>query len=149
MTLHRTLAAALAAAAIAAPAAAAKPAAEKDMHASTAQAAKAQQKLDQRQDLRSADTIDAAMHPRKSPVVVDAPGATVVDSQSKSPLPGPPTWPTNPKPITPAPAAKPVDDGGIDWKSVGIGLAGTVLAIGGIVAVTSRTRRNPRARVSV
>ena len=77
MTIRRTLAAALAAAAIAAPAASAQPA---DMHASTAQAAAQAQ---QRQDLRGEHARDAALRPRVSEAV-NAPGASVVDSQSKS-----------------------------------------------------------------
>ena len=148
MTIRRTLAAALAAAAVAAPAATAKPVS--DMHASTAQAAAAAQ-AHQRQDLRSPDARDAAQHPRKSPVVVNAPGATVVDSQSTgTPVaPGQPTWSVNPQPISqaPAPAAAPSDDG-VDWVTIGLGIAGTLLVLGGIVALTSRTRTTPRARVS-
>ena len=100
------------------------------MHASTAQAAAQAQ---QRQDLRSPDAIDAAQHPRKTQAV-DAPGATVVDSQStRTPV---------------APAAAPTDDG-VDWVTIGIGLAGTLLVLGGIAVVTSRTRSTPRTRVSV
>jgi hypothetical protein len=147
MTIRHTLAAALAAAAIAAPAATAQPVA--DMHASTAQAAAQAQ---HRQDLRSPDAVDAAQHPRKSPVVVDAPGATAADSQSTRTLvaPGQPTWAVNPQPISPAPAvaASPSDDG-VDWVTIGLGIAGTLLVLGGIVALTSRTRTTPRTRVSV
>jgi hypothetical protein len=122
MTIRTTLAAALAALAIATPAAVAQPA---DMHASTAQAA-AQAQL--RQDLRSPDTIDAAQRPRTAEAV-DAPGATVVDSQSTR------------TPVTPvAPAAVPSDDG-VDWATIGIGLAGTLLVLGGIAVLTSRTAR--------
>ena len=145
MTIRTTLAAALAAVAVAAPAAVAQPA---DMHASTAQAAAQAQ---QRQDLRSPDAIDAAQRPHKAQAV-DAPGATVVDSQSTSTpvAPGQPTWAVNPKPIPPAPAqaATPTDDG-VDWGTIGIGLAGTLLVLGGIAFVTSRTRSTPRTRVSV
>ena len=130
MPIRRTLAAVLAATAIAAPAAAtAKPV---DMHASTAQAAAQAQ---HRQDLRSPDAIDASQHPRKSPVVVNAPGATVVDSQSSPAAPAP------------APAVAKSDDG-VDWLAIGLGIAGTLLVLGGIVAVTSRSRRLPRARAS-
>jgi hypothetical protein len=143
MTIRRTLAAALAATAIAAPAATAQPA---DMHASTVPAAAQAQRG---QDLRSPDAIDAAVHPRKP---VNAPGATAADSQSTiNPVaPGQPTWATSPKPIAPpAPAAVAHSDDGIDWTTIGIGIAGTLLALGGIVALTSRSRRLPRPRVSV
>ena len=115
MTIRRTLAAALAASAIAAPAAAAQPA---DMHASTAQAAAQAQ---QRQDLRGEHAQDAALHPRTAQAV-NAPGATVVDSQSKSTpvAPGQPTWAVNPKPLPPVTAqASTKSDDGVDWTTIG------------------------------
>ena len=149
MTIRHTVAAVLAASAIAAPAASAMPA-PPDMHASTAQAAAAAQAL-HRQDLRSPDAIDAATNPRKSPVVVNAPGATAVDSQSTTGVvaPGQPTWAVNPKPIPPAPAVAVAEsDDGVDWLTIGLGIAGSLLLIGGIAAVTSRSRRLPRARAS-
>jgi hypothetical protein len=147
MTIRRTLAAALAASAIAAPAAVAMPA-PPDMHASTAQAAKVQQS---RQDLRSPDAADAALHPRKSPVVVNAPGATVVDSQStdKPVAPGQPTWAVNPQPLhAPAqPASTSASDDGTDWTTIAIGAGLTLLIIGGI-ALVSRSKALPRTRLS-
>ena len=146
MTIRTTLAAALAAVAIATPAAVAQPA---DMHASTAQAAAQAQ---QRQDLRSADARDAATNPRKSQAV-NAPGATVVESQSKvTPVaPGQPTWAVNPKPLPPPTqhVSTTSSDDGVDWGTIGIGLAGTLLVLGGIAVLTSRTRstrRSTRAR---
>ena len=181
MSIRRTLIAALTAVAIAVPAAtaAAQPA---DMHASTAiAAAKAQQqpKQDLRsrrraarraagqaarvgrrrggpakrvQDLRSPDAVDAAVHPRKSPVIVNAPGATVVDSQAKSTpvAPGQPTWAVNPKPLTPPSqtAAATKSDDGVDWTTIGIGVGITLLLVGGIAALTARTRPTPRTPAS-
>ena len=145
MHIRTPLTAALAALAIATPAAVAQPA---DMHASTAQAAAEAQ---QRQDLRSPDAIDAAQHPRKTQAV-DAPGATVVDSQStRTPVaPGQPTWAVNPKPIAPAPApAATQSDDGVDWATIGIGLAVTLIVLGGIAVLTTRTRSTARTRVSV
>ena len=149
MTIRRTLAAALAASAIAAPAAVAMPA-PPDMHGSTAQhAAKVQQSG---QDLRSPDAADAALHPRKSPVIVNAPGATVVDSQAKSTpvAPGQPTWAVNPKPLTPPSqtAAATKSDDGVDWTTIGIGVGLTLLLVGGIAALTARTRPTPRTPAS-
>lgn len=182
MSTRRTLTAALATLALAAPAAtaAAQPA---DMHASTAiAAAKAQQpprqdlrspdarhaalmtkqhqadsavaaRAQRVQDLRSPDAADAALHPRKSPVVVNAPGATVVDSQAKTTpvAPGQPTWAVHPKQLPPpaqtASVAK--GDDGTDWGTIGIGVGLTLLLLGGIAAVTARTRTLPRTRVSV
>ena len=145
MNIHNTLAAAIATLALAAPAAAvAQPA---DMHASTAQAAA---KALQRQDLRSPDAIDVAQNPRKAQAVVNAPGATVVDSQAKSTpvAPGQPTWAVNPQPIKPAPAVATSDDG-TDWTTIGIGLGLTLLVVGGIAVLTNRMRPAPRTRASV
>ena len=146
MNIHNTLAAALATLAIAAPAAAvAQPA---DMHASTAQAAAQAQ---QRQDLRSPDAIDAAQHPRKAQTI-DAPGATVVDSQSTTTpvAPGQPTWAVNPQPIPPATAPAAVKSGdGTDWATIGLGIAGTLLVLGGLAVATNRLRPAPRTRAGV
>jgi hypothetical protein len=143
MTIRRTLAAALAASAIAAPAASAMPA-PPDMHASTAQA-------QQRQDLRGEHAQDAALHPRKA-VVVNAPGATVVESQSKSTpvAPGQPTWAVNPKPLPPltAQAAATKSDDGVDWTTIGLGIGISLLVIGGVAALSSRSKGLPRTRVS-
>ena len=132
MSITRTLAAALAIAALAVPAAQAQPA---DKHASVAQAAaKAQNK----QDLRSADARDAAQHPRS---------ATAVESTTQ---PGPPTWPAHPQPLTPAPVAEVTDGGtGIDWTTIGLGIAGSLLAVSGLAALTSRrSRRLQRLRAT-
>ena len=146
MTIRRTLAAALAASASAAPAASAMPA-PPDIHASTAQAA-AQAK---QQDLRSPDAADAALHPRRSTLVVNAPGATAVDSQStdKPVAPGQPTWAVNPQPLhAPAqPASTSASDDGTDWTAIAVGAGLTLLIIGGI-ALMSRSKALPRTRLS-
>ena len=148
MTIRRTLAAALAASAIAASAASAMPA-PPDMHASTAQAAA---KAQQRQDLRGEHAQDAALHPRTAQAV-NAPGASVVDSQSKSTpvAPGQPTWAVNPKPLPPPTqtASTTSSDDGVDWATIGIGVGITLLVLGGIVALTNRSRSLPRTRASV
>ena len=113
-----------------------------DVHASVALAgAKAQQK----QDLRSADARDAAT-PRRP---VNAPGATAVDSATRPALPGPPTWPVNPRPIAPAPVVHAsVTGSGIDWTTIGLGIAGSLLVLGGIAAVALHSRRISRTRVA-
>ena len=145
MTIHRTLAATLAAMAIAASAAHAMPA---DMHASTAEAAA---KAQQRQDLRGEAARDAALHPRKAQAV-NAPGATAADSQAKTTpvAPGQPTWAVNPKPLPPPSqhVSTTSSDDGIDWATVGIGVGITLLVMGGIVALTSRSRTLSRTRIS-
>jgi hypothetical protein len=136
--IARTLIAALAVTALAVPAAQAQPA---DMHASVAQAtAKAQQQ----QDFRSPDTIDAARLRGHGAAAVNAPGATAVDSATRPAprtQPGPPTWPVNSQPITPAHAVKAVDDGGVDWAPIALGIVGGLLAVGAVAVLTTRRRR--------
>ena len=144
---------ALAVAALMVPAAAqAQPA---DMHASTAvAAAQARHQAQGNQDLRSPDARDAAVHPRAVAKTINALGATAADSQSIKPAPAvpqAPTWPTNPKPVTSAPAsqAAPGTSGdGVDWTTVLIGIAGSLLAVGALALVANR-RRPPRLGTSV
>ena len=120
----RTATITLAAAALAAPTAIARPTDTPP----TATAAV------QEQDLRSPDARDAAANPR------DAREAAF------RPLPGPPTWPTNPQPINSAPAAEATDSGnGIAWATIAIGIAAGLLAVG---AIAGRTRRTARARIT-
>ena len=130
MKIRRTLAAALAATAIAAPAAAAEPPA--DMHASTAIAAA---KAQQRQDLRGEHAKDAALHPRKTQ-------ASLLPTS-----PGHPGESGNAKPLPPVTAQVTRSDDGVDWMTIALGVAGTLLVFGGIVALTTR-RPVPRTRVS-
>jgi len=102
-----------------------------------------------KQDLRSPDARDAAIPRRKA---INAPGATAVDSATRPApraLPDPPTWPVDPEPITPASAVEATGDdgGGVDWAPIGIGIAGGLLAVGGIAALAGR-RRWQRLRVA-
>ena len=166
MSIARTLVAALAVTALAAPAAQARPA---DIHASFAEAAaKAQQKQDLRspdgieaartrghaavQDLRSPDGIEAAhLRGHAAADAINARGATAVDSATR-PAPrtfaGPPTWPANPQPIAQVHAVKVVDDGGVDWTTIGLGIAGGLLAVSVAVVLTARRRRTQRLRLA-
>jgi hypothetical protein len=134
MSTTRKLAAALAIGALAAPAAAqAQP---PDMHASTATAlAQAHQK----QDLRSPDARDAALRPRRAG-----------EPFSGSAPQGMPAWPANPQPITPAPATPVADDGNpVDWPTIALGIAGSLIAVAGLGAVMNRrSRRTQRVRVA-
>ena len=136
MSTIRTLAAALAVAAVAAPGAQAKPAAvnpaQADMHASTALA-------QPKQDLRSPDARDAAKPHVRGPAMTPA-----------APAPGQPTWPKSPQVLIPPKTTQPAAhaDTGADWEAIGIGVAGSVLAISGVGLVASRrSRRLQRARV--
>jgi hypothetical protein len=141
MTIIRTLAAALAVAALAAPAASqAKPVA--DMHASVAVAAAQAQ----RQDLRSPDARDAAAGRIVAAHAVNAPGATAVDSQSQRPLPGAPTWPADPQPIKSAPVTSvPRSDNSIDWTTVVLGIAGSLIAVGAFALIANRRSHRTRS----
>ena len=129
MTITRTLVAALAAFALAVPAAqAAQP---PDMHASVAMA-NAQAN---RQDMRSPDARDAALNAVQPAPAVNAPGATAVDSQSKVPA-------------APSAPVAPADDG-IDWTTIALGIAGSLIAVGGIALLaTRRTRQTHRVRAT-
>jgi hypothetical protein len=53
-----------------------------------------------------------------------------------------------PQPIAAVPGAKVTHDpGGINWTTIGLGIAGTLLAVSGIAALTGRrTRRLERLR---
>jgi hypothetical protein len=119
-TLSSLAAAALLVAAIAVPVASAMPiddARQKDMHASTVV-----KPADPFQDRRS----EAAADPTRAPEL---------------PV-GLPTWPVDPKPITPVSQA-PVadgDDGGIDWQVPVIAAIGALLLAGGLVAAGTRYR---------
>ena len=133
MSITRTLAATLAIAVLGVSGAQAQPA---DMHASTAMAA-AEARL--KQDLRSADARDAALHPRDA------------REPAGHGVPGPPTWPSHPQVIAPAAEAAPVDTGsGVDWLPIVIGAGISVLAMAGLVTLNNRrVRRLHRARVTV
>jgi hypothetical protein len=114
-SIIRTITTAIAIAALAAPTALASPA-DTSPAVAKAAAAAAQHK----QDVRSPDAVDAATRP---------------------PLAGPPTWPVNPQPITSAPTAKVADGGnGVAWATIGLGIAGSLLAIGGIATLSRRRR---------
>ena len=135
MTIPRTLAAALAAAAIAAPAASAEPAASPPSFAQPQQA----------QDLRGERARDAAIHPEDAPQIHSrlAPFSGPVS-------PGHPSEAANTTPLPPvndAPVS--ASDDGVDWPTLGLGIAGLVLFMGGVVALATRTRSAPHTRISV
>jgi hypothetical protein len=115
---RRTLTAALAGLLIAAPAASARPA---DIHPGLGQSAAASNI----QDLRSPDARDATNHYQ-----------TPTSSQAGT------SAPAQVQPITGAPAAKATHNGnGVDWMLIGLGVAGSLLALVGLAALTLRTQR--------
>jgi hypothetical protein len=151
MTIHRTLAGALAVAAIAVPAAAA-PAQPADMRTwgvqANAQAREAQvrkQPATARQDLRSPDARDAARtasrsvtptQDLRSPDARDAAVNPRVVGDRQPPTIGSPD---------PAPAPVPAKSGdGLDWAPIGLGLAGCLLGVGGLTALSVRRTRRVR-----
>jgi hypothetical protein len=68
----------------------------------------------------------------------------VIDRPSAPPNSRPDVTPTLVRDITP----KPVADDVTAWTTIAIGIAGTLLAIGAIAGITSRTRRTGRARIT-
>lgn len=150
-TTHRTtIVAALACAllAVAAPLAAAQPA---DMHASVAQAAADAR---QKQDLRSADARDGALSARQQDLNHlraggYTPGSNALNTTVAPPLPGPPTWPVNPEPISPAPVVQASDTGGgLDWTTIALGVGGGLLVIGAVAGVVLHSRRVSRGHIA-
>jgi hypothetical protein len=108
---------------------------------------------------RSADANVGSYTPGATPAVAytsgatpgeaSTPGASAGDSATRPSVPGPPTWPVNPQPIKPVPAVHASDTGGgLDRTTIGLGIAGGLLAIGGIVGIARRSRRIERARVT-
>jgi hypothetical protein len=94
--------------------------------------------------------------PRDTNVGVYTPGATpavtytsATKGETARPQPGPPTWPTDPEPISTARAGNASHgENGVAWTTIGLGIAGSLLAIGAIAGITSRTRRTGRARIA-
>jgi len=135
----RTATTAIAIAALAAPTALARPA---DTSPAVAKAADATQE----QDARSPDARGGMYTPGASPAVSYTSGT---NSESAPPQPGPPTWPTDPEPITTATAGNASHgESGVDWTTIGLGIAGSMLVLGAIAGITSRTRRSGRARIA-
>jgi hypothetical protein len=76
------------------------------------------------------------------------PGTTAVQPATRRQLPGPPTWPVNPQPITPAHAVNNPASSAVNPTTIGLGIAGSLLAIAGVAALARRSRRVQRARVT-
>jgi hypothetical protein len=124
--LVRTLVAALAVTALAVPAAHAGPLHEPDSPAAAT-----------RPSDRGSSTREQDLRHQRAGADIDAP------------LPGPPTWPTHPQPITQARTVHDRDPAGPDWTTVALGLAGACLVVGGAAAIAQRTRgRTARTRVA-
>ena len=117
-SIIRTAITAIAIAALAAPTALARP-----------DAPPAVNKVEHNQDARSPDAIDAATRDEqnlRSPDTIDAATRPTLGSQANPPLDA----------TTQATA-----DSGIAWTTIGIGVAASLLAIGAVAGIASRTRR--------
>src|SRR4051812_34739143 len=77
--------------------------------------------------------------------------AAAVDSATQGPLPGPPTWPKNPQPITASPAnVAAARDTGANWTAIALAIVGSLIAIGGLTAAAvHRSRRTQRLHIPV
>jgi len=101
-----------------------------------------------KQDLRSPDARDAAAHVRHPGHTGPDPGIYVqpwelapvseqLAARSTS---------TGARPLTPAASATVADHGnGIEWATIALGIAGSLLAVGAIAALTTRRNRRQRA----
>jgi hypothetical protein len=147
---HRTRIVAVLACALLAIAAPVAGAQSDEMHASFAEAAA---KAQQQQDLRSPDTRDATMSARQQDLNHlraggYTPGSNELNTAATPPLPGPPTWPLNPEPLTPPRVVEATDDGGLDWTTIGLGFGGSLLVLGGIAGAVLHSRRVARGQVA-
>jgi len=143
--IARMAVASMAAAVVAAPTAGAMPmqgdAAERDMHASTVVQA------DRGAGDRRGEASIPALRPQTGGQVTTADLRTeAAKGPSTSPAPpaGLPTWPVDPKPIVPAPAA-PVaatdgDGGTIEWPTALLIAAGALAVAGGLAAMVHQQR---------
>jgi hypothetical protein len=64
-----------------------------------------------------------------------------------SQLPGPPTWPTNPQPITTYHSTVQATNTGLDWDSAGIGAAASAAILAAGAAGLARMQRRRSARL--
>ena len=118
----RTITTAIAIAALAAPTALARP----DAPPAVAKAAAAAK---HKHDARSPDAIDAATRDKqnlRSPDANDAATRPALGSQANPPLDA---------------TQQATADPGIAWTTIGIGVAASLLALGAIAGIASRTRR--------
>jgi hypothetical protein len=135
----RTATIALAAAALAAPTALARPA---DMPRAVATATAAAQ---HKHDRRPHDTNVGVYTPGAIPAVSYPSGATAGGQYT----PGATPAVSRPRPITPAPAVQVTDTGsGVRATTIGLGIAGSLIALAGVVGIWRRSRRLERARLT-
>jgi hypothetical protein len=156
MKLSRTLVAALAVTAMLAPTAAAMPIdgpvrpteGTQDMRGSVAEALAKERNAKER--AAAVQTCSTPSTCETDAKLLPAYPTSTKEQQQLKQLPGPPTWPMNPEPLT-RPAAAPADtsaDDGIDWSTIAIGVGLTFVALGAITGVSHRIRVRQRPRVA-
>jgi hypothetical protein len=134
-SIIRTITTAIAIVALAAPTALAQPA---DPPAAVAKATAAEAK--HMQDGRPRDTNVGAYTPGATPAVSYPGGAYT---------PGATPAVSYPRPVAPARAVQARDrSSGVSPTTIGLGIAGSLLAIGAIAGMTRRTRRPGRPRIA-
>ena len=105
-----------------------------------------------RRTLAAAVAAMAIAAPSASAMPADTP-ASKPPAPQQQPLsqvlrsPGHPSEAGNIRPLPPL-GGQAAESDGLDWATIGLGIAGTLLALGGIIALTSR-RPVPRTRISV
>jgi hypothetical protein len=100
------------------------------------------------QNLIAADQVGHGTTKPTSPQRPAVPGGVTAVHHAKPSLPGPPTWPTNPRGgiVHPTSSAQPSDDGGLDTGGwIALGTAAFALA-GGIGLAGSKRLRTGRQR---
>jgi hypothetical protein len=149
-SLKRTLALGLAACAIAPATASAVPAIEGQAVGAGGGPGLTAQDVAAAQNLTAPDQVDRTSKPTAtSPQWPTVPGGVTAVHHAKPNVPGPPTWPANPRAVGvvhPTGSAQPSDDGGVD-TGVWIALGTAAFAVaGGIGLAGSKRLRTGRQR---
>jgi hypothetical protein len=120
-----------------------------DIHAPLARTATANARAQDLRHLRAGATPGATYTSGATAGGQYTPGATAAQPPTRRQLVGPPIWPVNPQPISPAHAVKASDNSGSNPTTIGFGIAGSLLALACLVGIARRTRHRERTRVSV
>jgi hypothetical protein len=143
--ITRTTTIALAAAALAAPTASARPA---DTSPAAAKAASVEHKQAPRSAAADAQSKQDPIADIHAPLARVAAANARAQDPARRRLPGPPTWPVNPQPITPAHAINNPASSDVNPTTIGLGIAASLLAIAGVAGLARRSRRVQHARIT-
>jgi hypothetical protein len=148
-SLKRTLALGLAACAIAPATASAVPAIDGQAVGAGGGPGLTAQDVQAAQNLTAPDQVDRTTTTPSSPQWPSVPGGVTAVQHAKPNVPGPPTWPANPRAVGivhPTGSAQPSTDGGVD-TGVWIALGTAAFAVaGGIGLAGSKRLRTGRQR---